>query len=80
MVPVELVVTVVDVEYVLVVPVEGRLVVDEPPMRLRSAVTVMPVLVLPGVTVTVRVVEFPAMTLEGFAEPEPESVTVPDVE
>src|SRR5919108_680146 len=45
----------------------------EPPMALRSPVTVMPLLagLLPGVTVTVIVLEAPGRTAPGFADATP---------
>ena len=55
------------------VPSSKKVWVDEPPIWLRSPVTVIPVLVgfAPGVTVTVRSVLTPARTEAGVAAPTP---------
>ena len=52
----------------------------EPPIVVRSPLTEIPVLVglVPGVTVTVRRVGFPAPTVEGFATPVPVGLVAED--
>src|ERR1700744_2472190 len=51
------------------VPSSKKACVADPPIPERSAVTAMPVLPVPGVTVTVSSVIPPEVTVEGFAAP-----------
>src|SRR5207237_2252336 len=60
----------------LFVPSSKNCCVEDPPMAVRSPVTVIPVLAgfVPGVTATVRRVDPPGTTTFGFAAPEPEGL------